>query len=174
MRQGHLELPNFSGTVYGIQEKSGGRTEYALELTNDLQEYAAQISERPLRFASLMLASPGDEDQKYHADSAQGERAIVYLSDVDDSKGPIDFQREGPIVGPAGTFAHYDASEIHRGLSSQSDRWALTLAFDTSNTIITTVGTGPSPSSGDDKFKIFIVVVVALIVAYMVYRYYRK
>jgi hypothetical protein len=86
---------------------------------------------------------PGSEDQDFHSDSKSGERAIVYLTDVDnDANGPIEFKDGGKILGPAGTYVHYSANAIHRGCKSNIDRYALALAFDSEETIISTVGAG--------------------------------
>ena len=153
MKTGFLEIPNFPCDIYSTLEKSGSRTEYSLKLSDELDTIAKSISDVPLRYASIVLARPGTENQDFHLDSNTGERAIIYLSDVlEDSNGPIEFE-SGKILGPVGTYVKYSASEIHRGCSSDINRYALALAFDTSTAPITTIGsaegcTGYSCPSG--------------------------
>jgi len=141
MRHGFLEVPDFSIDIYNIIEKSGARTEYSLLLNNDLYNLGKRLSDVPLRFASIVVAEPSTENQQFHADSNHGERAIIYLNDVhESSNGPIEFKEYGKILGAKGTFVHYSANEIHRGCSSDISRYALALAFDSSDTAITTIG----------------------------------
>ena len=146
MRIGFIEIPSFPWNVYNTVKKSGSRVEYSLSLSDELTRLGSQISSLPLRFASLVKAIPSSSsDQEFHADSKQGERAIIYLTNVEkESNGPIEFKEFGKVLGKAGTFVHYSAQEIHRGCKSDIDRYALALAFDTSLTPITTVGVGPA------------------------------
>jgi hypothetical protein len=146
MRVGFLDLPEFPCDIYNTVEKSGSRIEYSLTLSEELIELGSKISDLPLRFASVVKALPSDgKHQEFHSDSKQGERAIIYLTPVDsDSNGPIEFKEFGKVLGKAGTFVHYSADEIHRGCASDRDRYALALAFDNSETTITTVGAAPS------------------------------
>ena len=147
MKQGYLEsIPNFPIKIYDVKEKSGSRREYSLELSQELKDVASHISDVPLRFASLVLAYPsmqGDgTDQEFHSDSNSGERAIIYLTDVnEESNGPIEFEQYGKLLGKAGTYIHYPADEVHRGCKSDIYRYALALAFD-DNVLkeITTIG----------------------------------
>jgi hypothetical protein len=142
MRTGFLDVPEFPLNVYNTIEKSGSRTEYSLRLSEELVHLGHQISTLPLRYASLMKARASDgTDQDFHSDSSSGERAIVYLTDVlEDTNGPIEFKDHGKMLGKAGTFVHYGAHETHRGCASDIDRYALSLAFDTSDSLITTIG----------------------------------
>ena len=150
MKYGVLPVPIFPIDVYDVKEKSGSRREYSLQLSDELKDVAAQISNVPLRFASLVLAYPGqDGDQDFHSDSTSGERAIIYLTDVDEqSNGPIEFEQYGKLLGKAGTYVHYDADEVHRGCKSDIYRYALALAFDHSPKEITTIG-GPTTNCVD-------------------------
>jgi hypothetical protein len=144
MKTGFIEIPNFPVDIYNTLEKPGSRTEYSLKLSDELNRIAQSISDVPLRYASLVLARPGNESQDFHSDSNTGERAIIYLTDVlEDSNGPIEFEH-GKVLGPSGTYVKYSASEIHRGCSSDIDRLALALAFDSSSKIITTIGGSPT------------------------------
>ena len=144
MKYGVLPVPTFPIDIYDVKEKSGSRREYSLQLSDELKDVASHISNVPLRFASLVLAYPGqDGDQDFHSDSTSGERAIVYLTDVnEESNGPIEFQQYGKLLGKAGTYVHYNADEIHRGCKSDINRYALALAFDHASEEITTIG-GP-------------------------------
>jgi hypothetical protein len=152
MKQGFFEtLPIFPATVYSIQEKTGSRVEYSLELSDSIKTVASSISDVPLKFASLVLAYPQENsnDQDFHSDSESGERAIIYLTDViDDANGPIEFKKYGKILGKAGTFVHYSANEVHRGCKSDIHRYALALAFDKTEREITTIG-GPTTNCID-------------------------
>jgi len=139
MRQGFLDVPQFSTEVYNIQEKTGTRIEYSILLSSELISFGKQITDVPLKFASIVLAKPGNINQDFHADSSTGERALVYLTDVDEKSGPIEFE-SGPVLGKAGTYAFYKADEMHRGTKSLVDRYALALAFDDSDKNITTIG----------------------------------
>ena len=144
MKQGFLEIPDFALDIYNTQKKSGGRTEYSLKLTEELYDLGKKITDLPLRFASIVEAHPSTEDQQFHQDSESGERAIIYLTDVHETNGPIEF-KTGKVLGPIGTFVHYPANEIHRGCASDIDRLALALAFNTEETEITTVGAATFP-----------------------------
>jgi len=143
MRQGFLELltlPNLE--FYKTAKKSGSRLEYSIKLTKELQNLGKKFSNLPLKFASLIKAFPSNEKhQEFHADSEDGERALLYLTDVEnESNGPIEFQNFGKILGKAGTFVHYSANEVHRGCASDINRYALAFAFDNSEKTITTIG----------------------------------
>ena len=200
MKLGFINLKKFPYEIYNIQKKTGNRIEYSLKLTDDLKKLATNISSVPLAYASIVRAYPGDEDQEFHADFKEGERAIIYLTDVnEESNGPIEFKEHGKILGNAGTFVHYDANTIHRGCKSDIERFALAFAFDNSNKI-ETIGiiaepcSGfecPSdyeniyPGSGDDTiencckkktkpmsmFLIVVVVVVAIIISLRLFRF---
>jgi len=139
MKQGYLEIPDFALDIYNTQKKTGGRTEYSLKLTDELLDLGKKITSLPLRFASLVEAHPSTEDQQFHQDSESGERALIYLTDVHETNGPIEF-KNGKVLGPIGTFVHYRANEIHRGCASDVDRLALALAFNADEKEITTVG----------------------------------
>jgi hypothetical protein len=147
MRFGFLEeIPQFPIDVYNTVQKPGSRIEYSLKLSDELIQLGNKISSLPLKFASLVKAFPSSDGQhqRFHADSQDGERAIVYLTNVDEeSNGPIEFLESGKLLGKAGTFAHYSANEIHRGCASDIERYALALAFDTTSKAITTVGVNP-------------------------------
>ena len=141
MKSGQIEVPVFPSDVYNTIQKSGSRTEYSLKISPELRQIGSQISAMPLRYASVVHAMPGSEDQQFHSDSASGERAIIYLTDVTaESNGPIEFKDTGKVLGPAGTYAHYSASAVHRGCKSDIDRYALALAFDNSEDPISTIG----------------------------------
>lgn len=146
MKQGFFEsIPNFPINIYDVQEKSGSRREYSLEISQELKDVASHISNVPLRFASLVLAYPDSQngtDQEFHSDSNSGERAIIYLTDVnDESNGPIEFEQYGKLLGKVGTYIHYPADEVHRGCKSDIYRYALALAFDDNvSKEITTIG----------------------------------
>lgn len=145
MKQGILELlDNLSlddFDIYNVREKSGSRIEYSLHLNDELYRLARQISDVPLRFASIIRANPFGQDQDFHFDSSTGERAIIYLTDVENaSNGPIEFKDHGKILGKKGTFVHYSAYEIHRGCKSNIERYALALAFNDVQETITTIG----------------------------------
>ena len=139
MRQGQIDLPDIVPEIYNVQEKSGGRTEYSITVSDQLRALGQQLTDLPLRYASIVLAKPGDKNQDFHLDSDSGQRAIIYLTDVDTNSGPIEF-KDGPVLGPAGTYALYGANEMHRGSKSNTDRYALALAFDDSLKPITTIG----------------------------------
>jgi hypothetical protein len=144
MRVGFLDVPVFQMEVYNVVKKPGSRIEYSLKISEDLIRLGKEISKIPLKFVSLMRAFPSKGNhQEFHADSEDGERAILYLTNVDqDSNGPIEFQSYGKLLGKAGTFVHYSANEIHRGCASDIERYALAFAFDTNNSKkITTIGT---------------------------------
>jgi hypothetical protein len=127
--------------IYAARPKSGSRFEYSLSLTEDLKALGKSITNVPLKFASLLFAVPGQNSQNFHFDSKTGERAIVYLDDVlGEEKGPIEFLSHGKVFGKAGTFAHYQASEIHRGFRASTQRYALALAFSNETEPIETVG----------------------------------
>jgi hypothetical protein len=146
MRIGFLEdIPQFPMEVYKTMKKSGSRIEYSIRLSDELIDLGNAISSLPLKYASLVQAFPSDgQDQQFHADSEEGERAIVYLTNVDtETNGPIEFKEYGKVLGKAGTYAHYSATEIHRGCASDINRYALALAFDSTSKIITTVGNHP-------------------------------
>lgn len=147
MRIGFLEIPNFPRDIYNIVKKSGSRIEYSIRLSDELILLASKISALPLRFASIVKAMPSKgRHQEFHSDSEDGERAIVYLTNVEnDLNGPIEFKDHGKILGNAGTFIHYYANEIHRGCTSDIERFALALAFDISPKHISTVG-NPNPT----------------------------
>jgi hypothetical protein len=140
MRTGFLEVPDFAWTVSGVQEKPGSRTEHTLVLSDELHAFGKQLTDLPLKYASLMVAHNGTTDQHFHSDSSSGERAIVYLTDVTEENGPIEFLDYGKVTGKAGTFAHYNATEQHKGCKSDVERYALAMAFDDSDTKITTIG----------------------------------
>jgi len=143
MKTGFIEVPQFPLHVYNTVQKSGSRTEYSLNLSDELIDLGHKISDLPLKFASLVKAFPAEDaqDQDFHADSNSGERAIMYLTDVlDETSGPIEFQQYGKILGKSGTYVHYSANEIHRGCASAIDRYALALAFDNSSHKISTIG----------------------------------
>jgi hypothetical protein len=147
MRIGFLdELPQFPMDIYKTVKKSGSRLEYSIKLSDDLIHLGSKISSMPLKFASLVKALPSSDGQHqdFHADSKDGERAIVYLTNVEkETNGPIEFKEYGKIMGKAGTFVHYSANEIHRGCSSDIERYALALAFDNTSKRITTIGAHP-------------------------------
>lgn len=137
----NFTIDNFD--VYNIQKKSGSRIEYSLILNNELYKLAKQISNVPLRYASIVKAEAtlDGKNQEFHFDSVNGERAIIYLTDVDNElNGPIEFKKHGKILGKKGTFVHYSANEIHRGCSSNIERYALALAFNDVDNKITTIG----------------------------------
>jgi hypothetical protein len=143
MRVGTLEVPTFPMDIYTVREKSGSRKEYSVTMSENLKQLASQISSLPLRYASIVHAFPGeDQDQDFHKDSDSGERAIVYLTDVmEETNGPIEFLDHGKLLGKAGSYVHYPASEVHRGCKSDIDRYALALAFDKDDSKpITTIG----------------------------------
>jgi len=141
MKRGQIEVPVFPSNVYKTIKKSGSRTEYSLTLNQELRQIGSLISDMPLRYASVVHATPGSVDQDFHRDASTGERAIIYLTDVvSESNGPIEFN-SGKVLGPAGTYAHYSANETHRGCKSDIDRYALALAFDSNDSIIDTIGT---------------------------------
>jgi hypothetical protein len=143
MRVGTLEVPTFPMDIYTVREKSGSRKEYSVTMSENLKQLASQISSMPLRYASIVHAFPGeDQDQDFHKDSDSGERAIVYLTDVmEETNGPIEFLDHGKLLGKAGSYVHYPASEVHRGCKSDIDRYALALAFDMDDSkAITTIG----------------------------------
>lgn len=144
MKHGFIEaLPNFPLDIYNVIQKSGSRVEYSLTLTDELKDLGRRVSDMPLRFASIVYAFPSDgPDQTFHADDNSGERAIVYLTDVSNERnGPIEFENYGKVLGKAGTFVKYSANEVHRGCSSDIDRYALALAFDDdAEKVITTIG----------------------------------
>jgi hypothetical protein len=112
-------------------------------------------------------------------DSDSGERVIVYLTDVEDkSHGPIEFLSTGKLLGKAGTYAKYSASEVHRGCKSSIDRFALALAFDSNDSkALETIGAvvncadftcpagyqkkNPLPTTGDGSTEICCEQVVA-------------
>jgi hypothetical protein len=144
MKYGFIDQPNFSVDIYNVVEKSGSRKEYSLTISDDLKQLGSQISDLPLRFASIVHAFPSTaSDQEFHSDDTSGERAIVYLTDVEsESSGPIEFKEFGKILGKSGTYVKYSANEIHRGCVSDVDRYVLALAFDDSSKEITTIG-GP-------------------------------
>ena len=127
---------------YKTVEKPGSRFEYSIKLTDELKNLGKQFSTLPLKFASLIQATPSNnKHQEFHADSEDGERALLYLTDVEnESNGPVEFQKYGKILGKAGTFVHYSANEIHRGCASDINRYALALAFENSEKTITTIG----------------------------------
>lgn len=138
-------FPLIYTNIYNVVKKSGSRIEYSLTLNNSLHYIASQITSIPLKFASIVLALPGTNDQKMHFDSTNGgERAIIYLTDVNkETNGPIEFQEYGKVLGKAGTFVHYNADEMHRGCKSDIHRYALALAFhENNNVVIDTIG-GP-------------------------------
>ena len=147
MRIGFLdEIPQFPMNIYKTVKKSGSRLEYSIKLSDDLIHLGNKISSMPLKFASLVKAFPSSDGQHqdFHADSKDGERAIVYLTNVEkETNGPIEFREYGKIMGKAGTFVHYSANEIHRGCSSDIERYALALAFDNTAKRITTIGAHP-------------------------------
>jgi hypothetical protein len=136
------DLPNFSVDVYNVTKKSGSRVEYSLSISEELLNIGSQISDLPLRFASIVHATPSfGPHQDFHYDDNSGERAIVYLTDVEtETSGPIEFQQFGKVFGKKGTYVKYSASEIHRGCSSDVNRFALALAFDADDKVITTIG----------------------------------
>jgi hypothetical protein len=143
MRVGFLELekvPKFE--FYKTVEKPGSRFEYSIKLTDELKNLGKKFSTLPLKFASLIQATPSNnKHQEFHADSEDGERALLYLTDVEnESNGPVEFQKYGKILGKAGTFVHYSANEVHRGCASDINRYALAFAFDSSEKTITTIG----------------------------------
>jgi hypothetical protein len=144
MRIGKLQLPpykNLFDKIYDVKAKSGSRFEYSLSLTDELKDLGRKISDLPLKFASLVLAVPGQKSQNFHSDNVEGERAIVYMEDVlDEKRGPIEFKTHGKVFGKAGTFAHYEANEIHRGVKAGTLRYALALAFSKNDEVIETVG----------------------------------
>jgi hypothetical protein len=142
MRQGQIDVPNVVPNIYNVQAKTGGRTEYAITVTDELSSIGNKFTDMPLVYASIVVAKPGLVDQDFHADSASGQRAIIYLTDVDRDSGPIEFEN-GPVLGAAGTYAFYNANEIHRGSKSATDRYALALAFDDYSKNITTIGATP-------------------------------
>jgi len=148
MKVGFLEnfsVSNFN--VYNVVEKSGSRIEYSLQLDETLIDLGKKITSIPLKYASIVLAknNPDAKDQDFHIDSSSGERAMIYLTDVENAKnGPIEFQNNQKIIGKAGTYVHYLANELHRGCKSDIDRYALAFAFDKNpNIIIDTVGVVP-------------------------------
>jgi hypothetical protein len=143
MRLGFLELQAFpTFDIYNTVEKPGSRLEYSVKLTDEIRDLGKKISNVPLKFVSLMKAFPSNGNhQEFHADSEEGERAMLYLTDVEkESNGPIEFKEYGKILGKSGTFVHYSANEIHRGCTSDIDRYALAFAFDSSDKNITTIG----------------------------------
>ena len=138
---GQIDVPEISLSVYNTLKKSGSRTEYSLILNDELRHLGSSITTMPLRYASLVHAIPGNEDQDFHSDSSTGERALIYLTDViEESNGPIEFKNFGKVLGPAGTFVHYSANETHRGCRSDINRVALAMAFDTMPKDIKTIG----------------------------------
>ena len=146
MRLGFLDIQKFPKLdIYKVVDKPGSRIEYSIKLTEELRSIGKHFSNLPLKFASLIKASPSKEHQEFHADSEEGERAIIYLTDVEvNSNGPIEFKEYGKILGKSGTFVHYSANEIHRGCASDINRYALAFAFDESSKTITTIGASAS------------------------------
>lgn len=152
-------------SVYNQEKKSGSRIEYSLTLNDALKAMGAQMTDMPLRYASLVVAYEGHQDQEFHADSESGERAIVYLSDVNsETNGPIEFKHAGKILGKTGTYVHYNAAEIHRGCSSDTIRYALALAFDDdASKRIETVGIAPPPSPSPARSTTSLWITVAVL-----------
>ena len=144
MKVNTLSLPSIeilADKIYESKAKSGSRYEYSLALNDDLIELGHRITTTPLKFASLVLAVPGEKSQDFHADSDNGERAIIYIDDVlSEDNGPIEFLNHGPVFGKSGTCVHYAANEIHRGTKSKTQRYALALAFSDVDETIDTVG----------------------------------
>jgi hypothetical protein len=159
MKVGFIDVTNFkyeNYEIYNSQEKSGSRIEYSLTLNDDLINIGQQISTLPLKFASIVKANATSlgKDQEFHFDSKSGERALIYLTNVDtELNGPIEFLT-GKVLGKKGTYVHYNANEIHRGCLSDIERYALALAFSESNEIITTIGSQYTEfKSFDGKFQ---------------------
>jgi len=176
MRVGFLQInaqEYISNTsVYNITKKSGSRIEHSLTLNTKLIQLGQQITSLPLRYASIVIANVGDEDQEFHADDNSGERAILYLTNVEnDTHGPIEFKHGGKILGSVGTYVHYNANEVHRGCKSDIQRYALALAFDSNpSKLIQTVGIAPPPSptpSTQNNFWFWFLLIVAIILSIM-------
>jgi hypothetical protein len=141
MRILQKNLPNLFTEIKSSLEKSGNRTEYQLEINDQFIEFGKEISSKPLKFASAVLAHPGNVNQDWHSDCEEGERALIYLHDVDEFSGPVEFE-SGKVCGTKGTVIHYNASEIHRGCSTTKSRLVLALAFSDSDSEIQTIGGG--------------------------------
>jgi len=123
-----IKMPKIHTDIITVLEKPGNRIEYALKLNEDLNAFGKEITNMPLQFASVIIAEPGEEDQLWHEDCDEGERAILYLSDVDEYGGAVEFNT-GKVIGPSGTLIYYNANEMHRGCATNKKRAILAFAF---------------------------------------------
>ncbi len=118
--------------------KPGNRIEIPLALEG---LPTLSLSTMPLQFASLLIAFPGSKHQHFHADDQDGDRAIIYLTDVFSSRdGAIQVKGKKALVGPKGTGIFYSASTIHRGKANKSLRPRIALALAYSHKKVQTVG----------------------------------
>lgn len=143
-----MNLPSESEILLAMKvvpiAKSGNRLEYTVPLDTPWLEHFKSLSEKPLRFASILVALTGTESQGEHQDdpSEIGERIIVYLTDVKNSTdGAVEILGV-PQLGLRGTLCRYSTRDRHRGLANESStpRIALGLAFSDSTKTIFTIG----------------------------------
>jgi len=168
MRIFNLDFPKIHTNIYNVTEKSGNRTEFSLNLNEELKHLGNQITNKPLKFASYVLAKPGNEDQDWHKDSEEGERALIYLSDVHEENGPLEFEN-GKVFGSKGTVIHYNANELHRGCKTNQDRMVLALAFSNSNQIINTIGNATTAKKNEINWPLVIGIIILVILFFMAY-----
>jgi len=146
-----MELPSSSEIEVAMSvtpvKKPGNRFEYVLPLDTPWLAQFQSLSEMPLRFASILVALKGTENQDEHQDDPTelGERVIVYLTDVKTADdGALEIAGV-PQLGDRGKINRYTTRDMHRGLANKSDtpRIALGLAYSHSTKAILTIG-GPS------------------------------
>lgn len=142
-----MELPSVSdiemAMIVDPMKKSGTRLEYAVPLTTPWLQFQS-LSEKPLRFASILVALTGTEHQDEHQDdpSDDGERVIVYLTDVTSADDGALELAGVPQLGERGTIIRYTTRDMHRGLANTGTmpRIALGLAFSHNTKPVLTIG----------------------------------
>ena len=143
-----MELPTVTDVALAMKVeptvKSGNRQEYAVPLDTPWLANFKTLSDEPMRFASILVALTSDEHQEEHQDdpSDNGERVIVYLTDVTSAAdGAVEVSGK-PQLGNRGTVVKYSTLDMHRGLANQttSPRIALGLAFSKSDKPVFTIG----------------------------------